>query len=228
MKKIKKLLFGEGSILRPYMWLRWMLANNRITIEELENCKQYFSQHGEDVIVDSIFRYVDSGFYVDCGAYHPFRGSNTYLLYRRGWTGINIEPHPDQYPLFSRFRTRDININCAVDQNEGMATFVLDRVYSGFDTLDRAKSTGADPDARKIKVRTIPLAQILAENAPEKKIHFLSVDCEGSDLRVLESNDWNRFRPLIVCVEDQYFNPGNKMSLFMKQVGYRFLLKNEI
>ncbi|MCW5198181.1 FkbM family methyltransferase [Desulfobulbus sp. F3] len=37
-------------------------------------------------------------------------------------------------------------------------------------------------------------------------IDFLSVDAEGVDLKVLKSNDWNKYRPYIVLAEDRHCN----------------------
>jgi hypothetical protein len=73
----------------------------------LNNETDYYSQAGEDAILSNIFNYVlptDRGFYVDVGAYHPFKHSNTYLLYRAGWRGINIDPRPGSKALFDKHR----------------------------------------------------------------------------------------------------------------------------
>jgi hypothetical protein len=54
------------------------------------------------------------GFYIDVGAHHPFRYSNTHMLYRRGWRGINIDPIPGAKIAFDRFRPGDINLEMGV------------------------------------------------------------------------------------------------------------------
>ena len=51
-----------------------------------------YSQEGEDIVIDRYFQHKAKGFYVEVGAHHPFRFSNTYRFYRRGWTGVCIEP----------------------------------------------------------------------------------------------------------------------------------------
>ena len=57
-----------------------------------------FSQYGEDILLRDLFRTelmeLDSGFYVDVGAFHPFRFSNTAFLYIMGWNGLNIDANP--------------------------------------------------------------------------------------------------------------------------------------
>ena len=48
----------------------------------LKNSK-YFSQEGEDVFLIDYFKDKNSGFYIDVGAFHPFRINNTYALYKK-------------------------------------------------------------------------------------------------------------------------------------------------
>lgn len=78
-----------------------------------------YSQEGEDLLLSRIFGDKKDGFYIDVGAHHPFRFSNTYLLYKRGWRGINIDAMPGSMKLFNRFRPRDINIECGVASGGG-------------------------------------------------------------------------------------------------------------
>lgn len=78
-----------------------------------------YAQQGEDLILREILNYASTGFYVDVGAHHPFRFSNTYLFYKQGWRGINIDAMPGSMTLFHRFRPRDINIECGVANNGG-------------------------------------------------------------------------------------------------------------
>jgi hypothetical protein len=63
------------------------------------NC---YSQEGEDLIASRLFPNQSTGFYVDIGAHHPTRFSNTYLLYTKGWRGINIDPLPGSKELFDK------------------------------------------------------------------------------------------------------------------------------
>ncbi|MCX2716544.1 hypothetical protein OQH61_02215 [Helicobacter sp. MIT 21-1697] len=78
-----------------------------------------YAQQGEDLILQEMLNNIQYGFYVDVGAHHPFRFSNTYLFYQKGWKGINIDAMPNSMKLFSRFRPRDINIECGIALNGG-------------------------------------------------------------------------------------------------------------
>ena len=48
-----------------------------------------YSQEGEDIILRNLFGNRKDGFYVDVGAHHPMRFSNTYFFYKLGWNGCN-------------------------------------------------------------------------------------------------------------------------------------------
>src|SRR5262249_32770188 len=73
-----------------------------------------YSQEGEDMILNRIFGEKKSGFYVDVGAYHPKRFSNTYFFYKKGWRGINIDAMPGSMKPFNAKRNRDINVETPV------------------------------------------------------------------------------------------------------------------
>src|SRR5690554_515847 len=82
-----------------------------------------YSQEGEDILLRRIFEHNPPGFYVDVGAHHPFRFSNTKLLYDKGWHGINIEPNPKVKECFLKFRSRDTTVFAGVSALEGELTY---------------------------------------------------------------------------------------------------------
>lgn len=63
----------------------------------VEEChtKHMYSQFGEDVLLDHLFNQINNGKYLDIGCFHPFKFSNTAELYRRGWSGVNIDASPE-------------------------------------------------------------------------------------------------------------------------------------
>src|SRR5438045_8009791 len=78
--------------------------------EEWKHVNLSFSQFGEDL---AVLRHFEDrvGYFVDVGAHHPIRLSNTYLLYRCGWSGINVDANPDGIELFRKKRPRDLTIH---------------------------------------------------------------------------------------------------------------------
>jgi FkbM family methyltransferase len=147
------------------------------------------------------------GFFVDVGAHHPFYLSNTFLFYRLGWTGINIDAMPGSMKKFQALRPRDINLEIAISDHSNALTFYeFDHESMNGFVENIAAFAAEHPQIRvlnKHTIQTCPLKEVLAKHLPPgQPIDFLSVDVEGLDLQVLQSNDWTRFRPAVVVAED--------------------------
>ena len=157
-----------------------------------------YSQEGEDMLLARFFEGTEKGFFVDIGAHHPIRFSNTYHFYKNGWRGINIDATPGSMEPFKVLRPEDINIEVGISVNEGNLTYYLfeEPALNTF-SEERVKFlTEQTPFKLKktVTVRTKTLAQILDENiSDEKKIDFLSIDIEGLDFEILQTNNWNKY-----------------------------------
>jgi len=192
-----------------------------------------YSQEGEDMVLRRLFEHKTCGFYIDVGAHHPFRFSNTYFFYRRNWRGINIDATPGSMNIFRRFRRRDINIEAAVSSRIHQTTYYLFK-ESALNTFDQQLAekrmhAGWQLDG-VINIGSRALADLLHENLLDNQhIDFLTIDTEGLDLQVLESNNWEMHRPDCVLVEllnvslDELTT--SDIYLFMKEVGYHLFAK---
>ena len=184
-----------------------------------------FSQEGEDMLLRKIFENHKPGFYVDVGAHHPKRFSNTYYFYKRNWSGINIDAAPGSMEQFNKSRKRDTNIEAAVSNQSSELTFyifdepalnTLDK-----DVADERAAEGKNSLTGEAKVITKTLADILNRHiSPNTEIDFLSVDVEGYDLEVLSSNDWQKYRPRFIVVE--CFGKGSFEDIISDDT-YKFL-----
>ncbi len=192
-----------------------------------------YSQEGEDMVLRRVFDDRRSGFYVDVGAHHPKRFSNTYYFYRRGWRGLNIDAMPGSMRLFRRLRPRDINVEQAIGPDRRELTFYVFN-EPAMNTLDpelaSSREIGPFKVVREEKLTTRPLAEVLAEHVREgQRIDFLSVDVEGLDLVVLQSNDWSRFRPtflLVECIGFDAANPAQNPTVqYLESLGYGMFAK---
>lgn len=185
-----------------------------------------YAQLGEDLIIEALLP-EKQGFYVDVGAFHPVQLSNTYLFYRKGWRGIEIDANPNAAMLFRRRRPRDIMVECAVGENEGTVEFNLmesgpTAYVQGAGVEDAIK---LKPPLRKLRVPCRRLDSILGEYLPPNQtIDFMSVDCEGSDLSALRSNDWDRYRPKVVGVEDWQKEGESLICQFLRTCGYNLVI----
>ena len=168
-----------------------------------------YSQEGEDMILRRIFEGKEvSRFYVDVGAHHPKRFSNTYFFYLQGWSGINIDAMPKSMVLFEEHRPRDINLEIpiAMKREKLVYTQFNDPALNSFsDELVLArKSIPSVQVIATLELEAYPLAEVLDRYLPaDQEITFLNVDVEGLDFQVLQSNDWKKYRPNIVLTEIQ-------------------------
>jgi len=210
-----------------------VLSRLRASVFDIYAVKSY-SQEGEDMILRRMFENKRRGFYVDVGAHHPSRFSNTRFFYQRGWRGINIEPNPDAMRAFRSARSGDTNVHSGVSDRAELLTYhVFDEPALNTFDADIVKSRLANTPYRLLKKIDIPverLDDILARCLPPgREIDFLSVDVEGLDIAVLRSNDWRRFRPKCVLVEvlgmslEEILH--SDVFLFMKNQGYELFAK---
>jgi FkbM family methyltransferase len=164
-----------------------------------------FGQDGEDLILNRLLDGKIQGFYVDVGAHHPVRFSNTYLFYKRGWHGINIDAMPGSMKKFDKVRPRDINIERGVAGKEGKLMYhrFNEPALNTFDPAEAAhKNKPPYHLIDTIEVAVERLDELLARHLPAgQQIDFLSVDVEGKDEEVLRSNDWERYRPRFILAE---------------------------
>lgn len=164
------------------------------------------AQNREDLVLAGLLKTLETGFYVDVGANHPEHDSVTLLFYERGWSGINIEPNPDLHQLLARLRPRDINLDCGLSSAPGvMRLRCYDQLHglSSFSRESQAAMAGDRPTAtyRDLQCRVDTLAAVLARHRLDGPVHFLKIDVEGLELEVLLGNDWQRFRPWVLCIE---------------------------
>jgi FkbM family methyltransferase len=213
----------------------WSIEAVRRGLEEFDPFVNLaYSQDGEDMILRRLFERQKSGFYVDVGAHHPYRFSNTCYFYRRGWRGINIDPNPDAIEAFCRYRPSDINICVGVSDASGSLSFHFfnEPALNTFDS-DLAAERVRSPEYHLLETRSIPvrrLDDLLIEHLrAHQQIDFLSVDVEGVDLSVLRSNDWGRFRPRILLVEAHQRAvsaiENDPINLFAVANGYQLIAK---
>ena len=189
-----------------------------------------FAQEGEDLILSRILGSRSAGFFVDVGACHPVRFSNTYLLYRQGWRGINIDATPGAMRLFDELRPEDVNLEAFVGAGADQATlYQFNEPALNTASSQLAAERQLEPSPYNIvqetSVEVRSLASILDEYLPpERAIDFLNVDVEGAELGVLRSNDWARYRPEWLLVEqlatDLQGTLAHETARFLSGVGY--------
>ena len=195
--------------------------------------KKSYSMDGEDLEIVKYFENLNNGFYVDVGCYHPVEVNNTYLLYKKNWKGINIDPNKFSIELFNFLRPDDLNYNLAISNKGGQGEFYYQKKLSKLSTLKKAIAKGVFQENFKTKkITTSRLTDLIDKTKfKNKKIDFLNVDAEGSDLDVLKSLNFDIYRPKIICVEiitNSSLAPGYQFSTVTKLEDseiYKFLIK---
>ncbi len=207
--------------------LRFKLVSLKHRFTKFEQI--HYAQNGEDIILKGEFPRGHKGFYVDIGAHHPYRISNTYKLYQAGWHGINVDANPMTIDLFRSARPRDINLNIGVGLEEKKLK------YHQF--ADPAVNTFSDTEAEKWKhheantylgtteIAITTLKKILDTHLPKNQhIDLLNIDVEGLDFDVLTSNDWEHYGPTVLLIEDHTFSittkDQNPIYRFLTERGY--------
>lgn len=195
--------------------------------------RRSYSQKQEDLVIDRLIGNKKRGFFVDIGASDPNRFNNTRRFYEKGWNGINVEPNTALLDKINKERQRDINLNIGIGSSKGkMLLYVF---YP--DTLSTFSRKEADDYLRQgfkierevgVELRT--LRDVLNQYAKGKEIDFLTIDTEGNDLTALQSNDWNKFRPMLLCVEINTHG-GNRYAAknlleYLESVKYKKVFDN--
>jgi FkbM family methyltransferase len=219
-------------ILKKYLPPAWIHLGNTILGRQAHKS---YSQYGEDMILKALFSDKKQGFYVDIGAYHPKDLSNTYAFYTSGWRGINIDATSGSMRLFNVFRTRDINLELAVSNSTDECIFYQSDAPS-LNTLSKdllLQRVGKKEQAVTAEIRMKPtkLGAVLDKYlAPGQEIDFISIDVEGMELSVLQSNNWGKYRPHALVIES---DQGAKFTLdqigsdpivaYLKQLDYKLI-----
>ena len=164
--------------------------------------KKSYSMDGEDLIIFDYFKNKKKGFFIDVGCYHPIHRNNTFLLYKKGWQGLNIDIHSFSVDLFNYLRPKDLNYNYAISDKNEILSMYYQKKLSQLSTIeyDQAKKVFQGPIKEK-KIQALTLDEILKISKIEKKIDFLDIDVEGADFKVLKSFSLEKFRPELICVE---------------------------
>jgi FkbM family methyltransferase len=160
------------------------------------------AQNFEDVMLARALRDVEKGFYVDVGAWDPNIETVTRYFYELGWQGINVEPVPAYHSALQAARPRDVNLRVAAGKENGRALITMFQ-GTGMSTLDASIATEQERHGfphEQIEVEVKTLNGIFAEHAPAD-VHFLKVDCEGTEADVVNAFDVDRYRPWIIVVE---------------------------
>ena len=192
-----------------------------------------YSLNAVDLIVDYIFKNKNDGFYLDVGSQHPISNNNTYLLFKRGWRGINIDLDKKNIDLFNTARPNDINLNLAISSSitEKKLYFYHDK--SPINTLEKVASDFQKAAVKEIKtIKTTTLDITLQNIKLNNNIDYMNLDVEGHEMNILNSFDISRYKPSIISVEFLDFDmkhlefKNNDLQRIVNSDLYKYFLNN--
>jgi len=176
----------------------------------------HYGEFGEDIFINRIFKDIKIGRYVDVGCYHPFKGSLTAQLYKKGWNGINIDLSKSSIDLFNIARKKDINLNLAISDFDGETNYYENSPINQQNSLIKDND-----DQIKIKIQCKRLSSILLENHYDN-FEYLNIDVEGSEQNVINGIDLGKYRPILITIE----NNNLHLKDYIKSEIYNILIKN--
>ena len=161
-----------------------------------------YSLNAVDLIVDYIFKNKNNGFYLDVGSQHPISNNNTYLLFKRGWSGINIDLDKKNIDLFNTARPNNINLNLAISSDVAEKKLYFYHDKSPINTLNKVVSdfqTASVKEIKRIKTTTLDIAlQNLKFN---NKIDYMNLDVEGHEMDIFKAFNLSLYKPSVISVE---------------------------
>lgn len=213
----------KRAIALPYM--------QRIEKKEQVNkhAIQSFSQEGEDLILARFLEGKEKGFYIDIGAHHPTRFSNTYLLYLKGWRGLNIDAMPGGMRAFVEIRPEDYNIEASIsDESKEIEYYIFKETALNTFNQELANSyikSGWELEEKRT-LFSKSLKELMEAYSIKRKIDVMTIDVEGFELNVLRSIDWSVCCPSIILIEDLKFNfnNANKSEIYSFMVAKQYEL----
>jgi FkbM family methyltransferase len=199
----------------------------------------FYSQYGQDKYLETdIFKGYKNGFYVDVGAHDGICINNTlYFEKNNNWTGINIEPVKKVFDNLVINRPNNINLNCAVCNNDGETDFLCNTGYTemlsgikdNFDIrhLNRLQNenTQMGSTTETIKVNTKKLETIFDENNISH-IHYLSIDVEGAEFEVIKSINFDKVFIDVIGFENNYNDVSTPIVEYLQNKGFLFIHKS--
>ena len=187
-------------------FLKFKLLINLIKYRGIFFKKQY-SKNGEDQYLKKIFKDIKKGTYLDIGAYHPYRASNTCLLYKKGWSGINVDINKESIDLFNIARPNDINLNIAIGDKNKVQTFYYKKQRHPMNTLNKEFAKNyfykKKTHIKKSKIMTRTFDYLIKDL---KSIDLLDVDVEGNEYEVVKKIDFKKINFKVILVEHTHFN----------------------
>ncbi|MDR2489688.1 MAG: FkbM family methyltransferase [Desulfovibrio sp.] len=198
------------------------------TLGKRKKAEGYYSQRGQDYFVyERIFKKKPNGFFLDVGANHPTKLSNTYFLEQHGWTGLAFEPQEHVRALWADCRKTPClpyvvgAFNGTVEFSE-VQTDAWQHALAGVSShMETQVPNLNDVPIKKVFHEQRSLQSIIEEYNLHS-IDLLSVDVEGYEQEVLNGLDLEKTEIKCIILEnDRSFLGDTALRECMLDRGYK-------
>jgi len=197
----------------------------------------YYSQHGEDYILDIVFSELEDGFFVEVGCIDGLRFSNTLTFEERGWSGMCVEAHSEYIGLLKENRPKSIVCHCAAGEEDAddVPFYANDR--GSLSTLDEAQEENFRENYgdyfsgfERQSVEKRRLDSLFEKHNVPHKIDILSLDIEGYEVEAIKGMSFDKFRPRVLVIESDSSDHENSLDSILIKKGYekKFRIRQNI
>ena len=197
--------------------------------------KKSYSLSNVDLIIDRIFNKKKKGIFIDVGCNHPIKYNNTYLLYKKGWSGLNIDFDKESIAQFNKLRKRDTNVQTLItsfDGEEKDLYFYHNR--SAINTLSKELANTRKNKYKEIKkIKGRSLNSVVEETKYKNfKIDLLSIDIENYEYEALKNFNFKKYDIDLIVTEVTDIKSKNleiynlSLDKILESELYKLLIKN--
>lgn len=168
-----------------------------------------YSQGDEDSVIKEFFGDY-TGVLLSLGENDGITLSNSRLLIENGWEAFLVEPSPKAFERLSELYKDDPKVQCInVAIGTECCTMTLYESGNHLNCNDTSLLSSLLPheterwrgtEFNPVDVTVIDVATLLL-TLPADQIDFVSIDCEGFDLDILQQFDFQAIGTKLVCVE---------------------------
>ena len=183
--------------------------------------KRSFSISNVDLVINRIFYNTKKGVYIDIGCNHPIKYNNTYLLYMKGWNGINIDLDDKSINEFNKLRPNDYNISTIVsDKSNEEKEIYFYHERSAINTVNKDLIDSRNEKPKKSIFKKTKTLNEIIQNSPfgNKKINLITIDIENHEYEALKDFDFKKYNVDVIVTE--LHDLSKKLEIYTQSLSY--------
>jgi FkbM family methyltransferase len=210
------------------------LSKNDVELDRLKQLisRSKSSELHQDVMVLFLSDFRKGLYYVEFGAADGVKGRNTFLLEDSfSWKGILAEPAKIWSEDLKLNRPNaNIELNCVWSDSNSELIFNETPDAPGLSTVYEYRNSDLHHNSRKqskrYKVKTISLNDLLNKYNAPSHINYLSIDTEGSEFKILNSLNWDKYSFDVITCEHNYSSQREEVFKLLTTKGYKRIFES--